>query len=341
MAVLTEELDNHPLIKVRPNFRKAYFDFISFLEVTKGDLMVKKEALENERKNLKSGKGLTNRRMKNYLSCQLFMLRKHTSRLEGFEREIESRLVKVLKSESSGTSSPQSESPQLVSDAIDNIETEISLARINLNESPDVVPEIVVLQDDGVDFELNGGNNDVITDSNEAEEVAETTSCHSAGNLSSQMSETGSSSYSVSLGNEESFDSSASSSINMSPPKLEDDESEQQLDPKDAAKDQQLMQLLADMNKMKRRCKHILDVTDQYCVIRPIDLTCEPDAPLPPELNSRSATNSPDLRQSSNTLPDPISQHLMRSTLESLGNHLAVIAKTYTRRHSNEITTSP
>merc|ERR1719447_2190792 len=31
--------------------------------------------------------------------------------------------------------------------------------------------------------------------------------------------------------------------------------------------DQQFLQILADMSKMKTRCKHILDVTDRYCVL--------------------------------------------------------------------------
>ena len=32
--------------------------------------------------------------------------------------------------------------------------------------------------------------------------------------------------------------------------------------------DQQFLKLLADMSKMKTRCKHILDVTDRYCVLQ-------------------------------------------------------------------------
>merc|ERR1712038_1518366 len=31
--------------------------------------------------------------------------------------------------------------------------------------------------------------------------------------------------------------------------------------------DKQFVQILADMSKMKTRCKHILDVTDRYCVL--------------------------------------------------------------------------
>jgi hypothetical protein len=91
VALKTEDLDNHPLLKSRPNFSRTYSDFQVFLDVTKADLQTKKEALENERSALKSSKGLASRRIRNYLSCQLFMLRKHSSRLEKFEREISSR----------------------------------------------------------------------------------------------------------------------------------------------------------------------------------------------------------------------------------------------------------
>jgi hypothetical protein len=54
------------------------------------------------------------------------------------------------------------------------------------------------------------------------------------------------------------------------------------------------------------------------------------------ESGIRSGGASPDFRTPRTGLPDPISQHLMRTTLESLGDHLSVIAKTYTKRHSTE-----
>ena len=82
-----------------------------------------------------------------------------------------------------------------------------------------------------------------------------------------------------------SFDSSVSTSSHI---KIEDEigldqQLQDQLDKQQkheqqqvdtAASDLQLLQLLADMNKMKRRCKHILDVTDRYCVLRPGKLGC-------------------------------------------------------------------
>ena len=91
MTVDVQDLESHPVLKGRPKFVLAISDFNSFLEVTKSDLEAKKEALEAERRSLKSSKSLSSRRIRNYLSCQLFMLRKHFSRIEKFEHEIANR----------------------------------------------------------------------------------------------------------------------------------------------------------------------------------------------------------------------------------------------------------
>jgi hypothetical protein len=66
---------------------------------------------------------------------------------------------------------------------------------------------------------------------------------------------------------------------------------------------------------------------------------CEVDggSPVPPlDSGVVSGAASPDFRTPKTSLPDPISQRLLKTTLESLGSHLTVIAKTYTKRHSNE-----
>lgn len=91
MAVKVEDLENHPLLKERPHFVRAVSDFQKFLEVTKSDLGSKKDGLETERQALKSSRSLASRRIRNYLSCQIFMLRKHSSRIEKFEVEIFNR----------------------------------------------------------------------------------------------------------------------------------------------------------------------------------------------------------------------------------------------------------
>ena len=60
-------------------------------------------------------------------------------------------------------------------------------------------------------------------------------------------------------------------------------------------------------------------------------------SPVPPlDAGNRSGGTSPDFRTPKMSLPEPISQNLLKTTLESLGSHLSVIAKTYTKRHSTE-----
>ena len=164
-------------------------------------------------------------------------------------------------------------------DSTRNIETEISLGRLDLNEQ---IPDIVIEENLGSPTAID--DPDRIDVQSESESTtsskcpSETASVRSE-NSSLRSSVSGSSVYPVSLGNEDSFDSSiSSSSRNGSPAKTEEElQAEQQLQSElqqlqsdqTAAKDQQLLQLLADMNKMKRRCKHILDVTDRYCALRP------------------------------------------------------------------------
>ena len=157
---------------------------------------------------------------------------------------------------------------------LESIETEISLARLELNDQ--AVPEIVIQQTSPIhDLDLDPDRIETVSSHSDS------VSCSS----SLRSSDNGSVVYPASLGNEDSFDSSVSnSSRNGSPIKLDDEISPAELlpvpasdgdvkDPGEAEEaslmNQQLLQLLADMNKMKRRCKHILDVTDRYCALRP------------------------------------------------------------------------
>ena len=147
-------------------------------------------------------------------------------------------------------------------------------------------------------------------------------------------------------------------------------------------------QLHSDLAKMKRRCKHILDVTDRYCVLTRTDLKLERDDDgqererghdeedgqnRPPSQNrslggqsnhSSSSEDSVDgasmssceideagsvascpaaVGSDAGPLPpvSPISRHMVRSTLESFGSHLRVIAKTYTKRRGTSLSTVP
>ena len=130
---------------------------------------------------------------------------------------------------------------------------------------------------------------------------------------------------------------------------------------------QMVHQLHSDLAKMKRRCKHILDVTDRYCVLTRTDLKLEQDDGSPDEdgqnrppsqnrsLGGQSSHSSsedsvdggsvsscdeagsvascPASCGADGPLPvSPMSRHMVRSTLESFGSHLRVIAKTYTKR---------
>jgi len=110
--------------------------------------------------------------------------------------------------------------------------------------------------------------------------------------------------------------------------------------------DQQFLQILADMSKMKTRCKHILDVTDRYCVLTEssndiiedvvdgnngIEMTNHEDS-----LNSNDSTTSRESAGSNTSSGAPkLNGNVIKTTVTSVSSHLAVIAKTYTKRHSS------
>jgi len=103
-----------------------------------------------------------------------------------------------------------------------------------------------------------------------------------------------------------------------------------QEDLKQNGADEQFLSILADMSKMKTRCKHILDVTDRYCV-----LTEEAESCHNPKLNDskEDSLDSTDSTESSGSLK--LHGNVVKTTVSSLSSHLAVIAKTYTKRHSS------
>jgi hypothetical protein len=123
---------------------------------------------------------------------------------------------------------------------------------------------------------------------------------------------------------------------------------------------QSIFQLQSDLSKMKRRCKHMLDVTDRYCVLDDSDLKLDElqldplSRPLSQNNSIPSTSGSDDsvdgsissadeaasvmscptnLFPTSGALPpNQMTKHMVRSTFESFGSHLRVIAKTYTRK---------
>ena len=82
---------------------------------------------------------------------------------------------------------------------------------------------------------------------------------------------------------------------------------------------------------MKTRCKHILDVTDRYCVLTEEAESCH----NPKSLNDskEDSLDSTDSTESSGSLK--LHGNVVKTTVSSLSSHLAVIAKTYTKRHSS------
>ena len=109
--------------------------------------------------------------------------------------------------------------------------------------------------------------------------------------------------------------------------------------------DQQFLKLLADMSKMKTRCKHILDVTDRYCVLQESSSShsnCASDQEDQHQQAhedsldssaSESTNSSSDNNRSSS--PPKLQGNVIKTTVTSVSSHLAVIAKTYTKRHSS------
>lgn len=105
--------------------------------------------------------------------------------------------------------------------------------------------------------------------------------------------------------------------------------------------DQQFMQILADMSKMKTRCKHILDVTDRYCVLTEVNtdiIEDVVDGHLDQNTNEDSlhSNDSVNSRESAGGNSTPkLNGNVIKTTVTSVSSHLAVIAKTYTKRHSS------
>ena len=110
------------------------------------------------------------------------------------------------------------------------------------------------------------------------------------------------------------------------------------------AADQQFLQILADMSKMKTRCKHILDVTDRYCVLTEVNVdnldviedvvdSAGLETSNEDSLHSNDSTVS---RESAGNSSTPkLNGNVIKTTVTSVSSHLAVIAKTYTKRHSS------
>ena len=86
-----EKFSSHPLLQQRPRFVSSFNEFEVFLKITLDDLSAKIGTLKSQKNILRQ-----NRKAKNYLSCQIYMLKKYVQRVERFKIEIETRLDDVL-----------------------------------------------------------------------------------------------------------------------------------------------------------------------------------------------------------------------------------------------------
>jgi len=239
------------LEEAKPGFVDSLKAFSHFLSLALDDLTLKKE-MASSRIEIESAQ------VRNYIRCQRYMLQKHISRLEKFDREVTQRLNKM-----------------------DAVEFERPLS-----------PEVVV-SDDEVDgkamFEsFNSDSLSPVRDRS-VSSVSSQDSCQTTMSEASHVS----------------FDDSCL------PRKV-------------------LSQLEADMIKMKRRCKHMLDVADRY--IGPLESSIsesETSCDSPQNPSSVEDKNSP-----SEKFED---FKAFRLTCESFGDHLKVLIKTYTNRHSSRV----
>merc|ERR1719273_790430 len=94
-----EKFSSHPLLQKRPTFVSSLNEFEVFLKITLDDLSAKITTLKSQKKILRQ-----NRKAKNYLSCQIYMLKKYVQRVERFRTEIETRLEEVLQRNSNENS---------------------------------------------------------------------------------------------------------------------------------------------------------------------------------------------------------------------------------------------
>ena len=285
------------LDKLHPGFAKSHRDFSHFLNLTVEDLQGKMVSITTQSRMLKN-----KRKLRHYLNCQKFMLHKHLRRLQKFNQEISDRIVSQGKHLEVIPSSPiPSGSGDPANEECERLKT------------PDEFRNI--------------------------EEEFREAAIDCAGLEVSRPSTSSAESFS-----DQSFDSSSTTDVTMDGGTRETST---------------IRQLELDMSKMKRRCKHILDVTDRYCVLNSetdlhlkIDdfnksiLDQEKSPPLSPWTNKSPSTDEVDGGRDKEVsksdsclnpqkLPSSIdSQGAVKLTMESICNHLLVIMKTYTKKHS-------
>ena len=389
-----DKISSHSILHSRPNFVSSLNEFTAFLMLTSNDLNAKLETLKSQKKILRQ-----NRTAKHYLSCQIYMMKKHIKRLDRFNVEIEERLSSALKED-------------LIKDADGNdekeCEKELSCIESGNDEScKETFRESAI---DCGDLEANASNcsgslkvfsrivsgdvldttlsSDSVIDDSLRYDISNTTTsiCSSNNETASECDKNDRNVDIKSSSHKESDDEEEAGGDSSTNSHLKNTESKNitsiQKTCQDGSRidsnsvDKELQALLADMKKMKRRCKHVLDVTDKYCVLNnetdlKLDLKQSEAANLNESL-SKSPTTSPwstrcssvstsnselfssinsddiltsedevdgsprgNKRDTTLRLPVSISDRgLLKVTLNSFGEHIAVLIKTYTRRHA-------
>ena len=391
-----EKFSTYTLLQCRPEFVTSLNEFDGFLKTTLDDLKAKKDTLKAQKKILGQ-----NRKAKNYLSCQIYVLKKYLTRLDIFSVEIETRLDAILRKDQDNEVQDFDEKHEHQStmhnesyletglhsmddfkeaaidcgdleDASKSHRGSSSMSKNRYNESGESLHASVssgsayddsLRCDKSSTFEsITSLNDDTISEymksHNEVEIYKSNQKGNSINSNGSKIEEVNDS-VSKSYGSLGIRNTSRNENVNN-----------------ESTIDQDLVTILADMKKMKRRCKHVLDITDKYCVLNnETDLNLDLQQDQVADLNnslSMSPITSPWSIRSSRTaspiseaasptsnefmsacedevdgskghatvvtnlqLPSSINDRgLVKMTLDSMGGHLGVLLKTYTRRHS-------
>jgi len=319
-----EKLSSHPLLQCRPTFVSSLNEFGIFVKVTLDDLNVKIQTLKAQKKILRQ-----NRKAKNYLSCQIYMLKKYVQRVNRFSVEIETRLGEVLNKDDSRNNTPDlgQKSEKGVIARKDCDEDKNSSSETNFNESAIDCDELEGTKSNSLQRCKLGESGDSLYIS------ASSGSCFD-GSITQYGSITLDSNTSLSEDiksnshNEETNIESISSdkegnnvNNNNDGTKMRKNKNGSNNNNSSNSLDDTLTILTADMKKMKRRCKHVLDVTDKYCVLNnETDLKLDAQQDEVVELNtslSKSPIMSPWSMRSSRSC-SPISETTSPTCIDAL-----------------------
>ena len=269
--LVMEKLSSHPLLQNRTNFVSSMNEFAIFLKVTLDDLNVKSETLKAQKKILRE-----NRKAKNYLSCQIYMLKKYIKRVERFSVEIETRLEEALnKNSSEDNSQNQAEKwdDRVTSTTESNVDKDTSIEN--------------TFKESAIDCDELEGNKSNYSNSLQRRKFDESgdslqISTSSGSCFNGSITQYGSVTLdSITSLSEDTISNSHNDETNIDSI-TSDKECNIANNNNDGTKftkkvsnnnesnnslDDVLTALTGDMKKMKRRCKHLLDVTDKYCVL--------------------------------------------------------------------------